>query len=96
MNREFKISKTENIEDEIAGNLEISNIIVNTILSNLDTTKKHIYALSIFLEDTGDNYDFTINRDCFRDTLNRNLYIQERFEQYEVCNKILDALNKLK
>jgi len=96
MNREFKISKTENIEDEIAGNLEISNIIVDTILSNLNTTKRHIYALSIVLEDTGDNYDFTINRDCFRDTLNRNLYIQEKFEQYEVCNKILEALDKLK
>jgi len=69
---------------------------LTTVLSNLDTTKRHIYALSFILEDTGDTYDFTINRDCFRDTLNKNLYIQEKYEQYEVCNKIIEALDKLK
>lgn len=96
MNREFIIKNADHFEDKIRGNLEISNIIVNTILSNLTTTKRHIYAISITVEDTGDTYDFTINRECFRDTLNKNLYIQERFEQYEVCNKIVEALNKLK
>ena len=96
MNREFKIKRAEHFEDEVEGNIEISNIIVDTILSNINTTKRHIYAISITVEDTGDTYDFTINRDCFRDTLNKNLYIQERFEQYEVCNKIVEALEKLK
>jgi hypothetical protein len=95
MNREFKIKNKESFDEEIEGNLEISNLIVNTILDNINTTKKHIYALSIILEDTGEGYDFTINRDSFRDTLNKNLYIQERYEQYEVCNKILKALEKL-
>jgi len=96
MNREFKIKNKESFDEEIEGNLEISNLIVNTILDNINTTKKHIYALSIILEDTGDTYDFTINRDCFRDTLNKNLYIQEKYEQYEICNKIIEALEKLK
>lgn len=96
MNREIKISSIDNFEEEIEGNLEISNIIVNTVLSNIDTTKRHIYTLSFILEDTGDTYDFTINRDCFRDTLNKNLYIQEKYEQYEICNKIIEALEKLK
>lgn len=96
MNRQIKVKKVIDLE---GGNLDVSNLIVETILSNLNTDKKHIYALSITVEeDTDENngtYDITVNREQFITTLQDNLLIQERFEQYENCAKIKNALKYL-
>lgn len=94
MNREIIAKNAEDFEQLAKENLEISNILVNTIFSNLNTTKKHIYAFSVILEETDNTYDITINRDSFRDILEKNLYIQEKYENYETCNKILETLKK--
>ncbi len=96
MERDLVAKNIEEFEKLIKnGNLTISNILVDTILSNLKPKKKHIYAFSIYFEDTENSYDITIDRENFLDILKKNLYIQEKFEHYEKCSKILKTIKSL-
>jgi hypothetical protein len=96
MERDLVAKNVEEFEKLVEkGNLIVSDILVDTILSNLKTKKKHIHAFSIYFEDTENSYDITIDRENFIDILKKNLYIQERFEHYEKCSKILKTIKSL-
>lgn len=94
-----KLIKVKKVIDLEGGHLGVSTLIVNTILSNLDTEKKYVYALSILVEEDTEEengeYDVTVNKEHFIMTLQDNLLIQERFEQYEKCAEIRNALKYL-
>jgi hypothetical protein len=97
MERDIITKNVEEFENLIKnGNITISDILVDTILKNLKTKKKHLYAFSVHFTETEGSYDITLNRDHFADILEKNLQIQEKFECYEKCSEILKALKKLK
>lgn len=96
MKTELVVKNVEAFEKLVEnGNFEVSTLLVDAILKNISTKKNNIYALSVTFEDTQNSYDITLNRRNFLDILKKNLYIQEKFEKYELCAKILKAIKKL-
>lgn len=82
-------------EDDAENSEEISFCLVNTILNNLETKKRHIYAFNLIIENTESNYDITIDRKYFVAILLENLSLFEKHELYEICEKILKAIDFL-
>jgi hypothetical protein len=78
------------------GDYEISKSLVENILINLKTKKKRIHVISVFCEEDNEIYDLTLERNNFLDTLEKNLEMFERHENYEGCAKILEAISQLK
>ena len=63
----------------------ISKAIVDGILDNINTKKKHVHVLSVVCMDEGEIYDITIERKFFSETLDENLKYYIENEQYEDC-----------
>jgi hypothetical protein len=74
----------------------ISKAIVEGILNNMSTRKKHIHVLSITCLEEDDIFDITVERKHFIETLEENLPHFVREEEYEYCAKIVAAVNSLK
>jgi len=75
---------------------ELHNLIVDTALLNLKTRKKTIPVVSIHTKDDDTIYDIMIERPDMIETLEQNLVTMEEFEDYERCQKIVNAINYLK
>jgi len=87
----------EDFEDLIyAKDLNISKSIIDGILKNLNTKKRHIHILEIIIEDEDKIMDLTVDRKDFIDTLEKNLEIHVYHEEYERCVEIQNAIQKLK
>lgn len=94
---EINVFDSEEFEDMISKkDIRISKALVETILKNLNGKKRHLHALSVFVENEGAIYDITIDRQDFLTTLENNLPIYEKHELYEKCAEILTAINQLK
>jgi protein-arginine kinase activator protein McsA len=76
--------------------ISIAKAIVDAILTNLETKKRHIHVFEIEVEDEESVYDLTIDRNNFIDALEKNLTHYEKEELYEECAKIIDAIKFLK
>lgn len=76
--------------------LKISESIVDSILKNLNTTKRHIHVLEIIIEETDKIMDLTVDRKDFINTLEKNLEIHVYHEKYEKCVEIQKAILNLK
>ena len=76
------------------GKLMISKTIVDSILNNLD--QKQIHIFEVLVKDENAIYDISVNEDDFIFTLEKNLRIMEIFEEFEICSKIVETINKLK
>lgn len=74
----------------------LSKAIVDKILDNLNTKKKHIHVLSITCVSEDSIYDITVDRKYFAETLEEHLPVYIREEYYEDCRKIADAIQDLK
>jgi hypothetical protein len=74
----------------------IPKAIVESILNNIDTKKKNIHVLTVNCEEENTTFDITVDTKFFALTLEENLphYVQE--EQYEDCQRIVNAINQLK
>lgn len=93
---EITVQTPEDIESIMSsGNYEIARSIVENILINLSTKKKHVHVISIYCEEDGEIYDLTVERKHFADTLRENLSIFEQNEDYEGCIKITNAIEQL-
>ena len=80
------VKTREEFEEIIYGkDLNISKSIVDNILKNLNTTKRHVHVLEIIIEDEDKVIDLTIDRKDFIDTLEKNLEIHVYHEEYERC-----------
>jgi protein-arginine kinase activator protein McsA len=91
------VKTREEFEELIYGkDLNISKSIVDGILKNLNTTKRHVHVLEIIIENEDKIMDLTVDRKDFIDTLEKNLEIHVYHEEYERCSKIHSAIEKLK
>ena len=77
------------------GSYEISKSIVESIIKNLNTKKKHVHVISIFCDEDNSVYDLTLERKNFLDTLIHNLPAFEKMEDYEGCQLIQKTIKQL-
>jgi hypothetical protein len=78
------------------GDIRIAQAVVETILKNLKGRKRHIPALSVFIEEEELILDVTVDRNDFVYVLETNLPKYEAHELYEKCAEIVKALEFLK
>lgn len=74
----------------------ISKAIVEAILNNITSRKKHVHILSVNCTDDNATYDITLERRFFIETLQENLKYYVEKELYEECTQIVEAINQLK
>jgi len=75
--------------------IRISKALVDTVLNNLKGRKRHIHALSIFVENEQTIYDITLDRHEFLTTLRENLKTLENNELFEECAEVVKAIKIL-
>tara|TARA_B110000858_G_scaffold122835_1_gene140102 strand:- start:482 stop:790 length:309 start_codon:yes stop_codon:yes gene_type:complete len=93
----WEFDTTDELNDVFkAGNKKLHDLIVDTALANVKTRKKEIPVVSIRTKDDDTLYDIMIAREDIIITLEQNLESMEEFEDYERCQKIIDAINYLK
>ena len=74
----------------------ISKAIVEGILDNVKSKKKHVHVLSITCLEEGEIYDITVECKHFAETLEENLPYYIREEQYEDCSRIVRTIDELR
>jgi protein-arginine kinase activator protein McsA len=75
--------------------IRISKALVDTVLNNLKGRKRHIHALSIYVENEQTIYDITLDRQEFLTTLRENLKTLETNELFEECAEVVKAIKVL-
>ena len=96
MATEISVFDSDEFEDLVSQrDLRISKALVETILKNLKGRKRHLHALSVLIEQDQTIYDITVDRQDFVITLEQNLPIYEKYELYEKCAEIVDAIGFL-
>ncbi len=94
---EINLNNSDEFQDMIdRKDFTIAKAVVETILANLNTRKKHLHVLSVNCLEDGATYDITLERRYFEETLQENLKYYVEKELYEECTKIVEAINKLK
>lgn len=94
---EFSVNNMEEFERMAeSGDIRIAKALVYTIFKNLKGRKRHIPALSVFIEEEELILDVTVDREDFIFVLETNLPKFEQHELYEDCAEILKAVNFLK
>ena len=97
MAEEISVFDSDEFEQLVASrDLRISKALVETILKNINGRKRHIHALSVLVEQEQTMYDITIDRQEFITTLEQNLPVYEKYELYEGCAEIVNAIKALK
>ena len=106
------IETLDDLSNLYTKDLEISQSIATTILKNLNTTKRWVPALEIYIEKSDKTINYTIDKESFipvldskilcrvtsmeKLVLEKCLKLHEVFEEYEFCSTINNAINKLK
>ena len=94
---EFVVNNSEEFENMVeAGDINIAKALVETVLKNLKGRKRHIPAMSVFLQEEQLILDVTVDRNDFIYVLENNLPKYEAHELYEKCAEIVNALKFLK
>jgi hypothetical protein len=94
---EINLNNSDEFQDMIdRKDFTIAKAVVETILANLNTRKKHLHVLSVNCLEDGATYDITLERRYFEETLQENLKYYVEKELYEECSQIVEAINKLK
>ena len=75
--------------------LEISKLIVDSALDNLDSGKRYIHVIDVDVEEDDAVLEITLDTHELVDTLELNLKILEYYEEYEYCMRIKQTINKL-
>ena len=89
----LEFNTTEELNEAFAGgNKFISEVIVDTALKNIKTKRKIIPVIQFTTKDDDMIYDVMIERPDMIETLEQNLEVMEELEDYERCQKIIDAL----
>ena len=97
MATEISVFDSDEFEELVAQrDLRISKALVETILKNLKGRKRHLHALSVLIEQDQTIYDITIDSQEFVHTLEQNLPVYEKYELYEGCQEIVNAIKFLK
>jgi hypothetical protein len=94
---EINVDSTDEFQELINNkDFRISKHIVEGILANINTKKKHVHVLSVVCEDEDEIFDITVERKHFAETLDENLKYYVENEEYEGCQKIIEAIKLLK
>jgi hypothetical protein len=94
---EIIVESTDEFQELINNkDFRIAKAIVEGILSNINTKKKHVHVLSVICEDEDEIFDITVERKHFVETLDENLKYYVENEEYEGCQKIIEAIKLLK
>lgn len=97
MVKRIKVKTQEEFEEMLQEqDLKISKAIVEVALKNLNSKKRFIPVLEIHVEEEGNIFDITLDRRDILTTLQQNLEIHERNEDYEGCARIAAAIKELK
>jgi len=95
--KEFEVNNSEEFEELLeGGDIEITQALIETILKNLKGKKRHIPAMSVFLQEEQMVLDVTVDREDFIYVLEKNLPKYEAHEMYEKCTEIVNAIKYLK
>lgn len=93
----WEFDTTEEMNDSFrGGDKRLHDLIVDTALANVKTKRKTIPVVSIYTKDEDMIYDIMIERDDMLETLEQNLTSMEEYEDYERCQKIVEAISYLK
>jgi ATP/maltotriose-dependent transcriptional regulator MalT len=93
----MEFGTTEEINETFAGgNKHLSDLIVDTILEELESDIQEIPIVVLTARDDELIYEVTANRDDLVETLEQNLETMEDYEDYERCQKIVSAIQYLK
>lgn len=96
MVKRIKVKSVEEFEEMLQEqDLKISKAIVEVALKNLKGTKRFIPVMEIHVEEDESIFDITLDRQDMFSTLQQNLEIHERNEDYEGCARIANALKEL-
>ena len=96
MVKRIKVKSVEEFEEMLQEqDLKISKAIVEVALKNLNGRKRFIPVLEVHVEEEGNIFDITLDRRDMLITLQQNLEIHERNEDYEGCARIANALKEL-
>jgi len=96
MVKRIKVKSVEEFEEMLQEqDLKISKAIVEVALKNLKGEKRFIPVLEIHVEEDESIFDITLDRQNMVSTLQQNLEIHERNEDYEGCARIANALKEL-
>jgi len=97
MATEFRLNNSEEFQDMVERrDFSIAKAVVETLLANLNTRKQHIHVITVVCLEENAEFDITLERKYFADTLQENLKYYVENEQYEDCTKIVEAINYLK
>jgi hypothetical protein len=97
MAEEIIVENFDEFEDLVSSkDLNLSDIIINSILNNLENEEGKIHSVDLIIKGEGIVYSLEVLKENFIDTLEKNLKIQEYHEQFERCVEIQQALAKLK
>ena len=96
MIKRIKVKSIEEFEEMLQEqDLKISKAIVEVALKNLKGKKRFIPIMEIHVEEDESIFDITLDRQDIVSTLQQNLEIHERNEDYEGCARIANALKEL-
>lgn len=96
MIKRIKVKSIEEFEEMLQEqDLKISKAIVEVALKNLKSKKRFIPVIEIHVEEDESIFDITLDRQNLVSTLQQNLEIHERNEDYEGCARIANALKEL-
>lgn len=94
---EFTLNNSEEFQEMVERrDFSIAKAVVETLLNNLNTRKQHIHVITVICLEENAEYDITLERKYFADTLQENLKYYVENEQYEDCARIVEAINYLK
>jgi hypothetical protein len=94
---EITVHNTEEFQELVDNkDFRIAQAIVEGILDNVSSKKKHVHVLSITCLEEGEIYDITVERKYFIETLEENLPYYVKEELYEKCAEITKAVESLK
>jgi len=96
MVKRIKVQSHEAFEEMLQDqDLKISKAIVEVALKNLKGKKRFIPIMEVHIEEEDTIYDITLDRQNMISTLQQNLEIHERNEDYEGCARIANAIKEL-
>ena len=97
MVKRIKVKTQEEFEEMLQEqDIKISRAIVEVALKNLKGKKRFIPVLEVHIEEDETIFDITLDRRDMVSTLQQNLEIHEKNEDYEGCARIAAAIKELK
>lgn len=94
--KEITVNTIEEFQNLVSNkDISIAKAVIESIIRNIKTRKKHIHILSVQVMEENTVFDITLEKQHFKSTLEENLKHFEDKEMYEECSKIHDAIAKL-